>query len=65
MRSSEKEFLEKIDKHKGIIFKISKMYMDNRDDQNDLFQELFIRFGSLSLVLKENQNSRLGFTESP
>lgn len=37
---SEKEFLEKIDKHKGIIFKISKMYMDNRDDQNDLFQEI-------------------------
>lgn len=40
MGSSEKEFLEKIDKHKGIIFKISKMYMDNRDDQNDLFQEI-------------------------
>ncbi|WP_312764605.1 RNA polymerase sigma factor [Epilithonimonas sp.] len=40
MQSSEKEFLEKIDKHKGIIFKISKMYMDNRDDQNDLFQEI-------------------------
>ena len=37
---SEKEFLEKIDKHKGIIFKISKMYMDNHDDQNDLFQEI-------------------------
>lgn len=40
MGSSEKEFLEKIDRHKGIIFKISKMYMDNRDDQNDLFQEI-------------------------
>lgn len=40
MISSEKEFLEKINKHKGIIFKISKMYMDNRDDQNDLFQEI-------------------------
>ena len=40
MGSSDKEFLAKIDKHKGIIFKISKMYMDNRDDQNDLFQEI-------------------------
>ena len=40
MQSSDKEFLAKIDKHKGIIFKISKMYMDNRDDQNDLFQEI-------------------------
>lgn len=40
MDSPEKEFLDKIDKHKVIIFKISKMYMDNRDDQNDLFQEI-------------------------
>ena len=36
----EKEFLEKIEKHKGVIFKISKMYMDNFDDQKDLFQEI-------------------------
>lgn len=26
--------------HKGILFKISKMYMDNSEDQNDLFQEI-------------------------
>nr|WP_314492427.1 sigma-70 family RNA polymerase sigma factor [uncultured Chryseobacterium sp.] len=38
--SLEKEFLEKIKKHKGIIFKISKMYMDNIEDQNDLYQEI-------------------------
>ena len=36
----EKEFLEKIEKHKGVIFKISKMYMDHLDDQKDLFQEI-------------------------
>lgn len=40
MHSSEQEFLEKIEKHKGVIFKISKMYMDNTDDQNDLYQEI-------------------------
>ena len=40
MSSFEKEFLEKIEKHKGVIFKISKMYMDNFDDQKDLFQEI-------------------------
>ncbi|MCD9615191.1 RNA polymerase sigma factor [Chryseobacterium gleum] len=40
MSSSEKEFLEKIEKHKGVVFKISKMYMDNKDDQNDLYQEI-------------------------
>lgn len=40
MTTLESEFLQKIDKHKGIIFKISKMYMDNREDQEDLFQEI-------------------------
>ena len=40
MSALEKEFLEKIEKHKGVIFKISKMYMDNFDDQKDLFQEI-------------------------
>lgn len=36
----EKDFLEKIEKHKGVVFKISKMYMDNFADQKDLFQEI-------------------------
>jgi len=40
MTSIEQEFLEKIEIHKGIIFKISKMYMDNKDDREDLFQEI-------------------------
>lgn len=40
MEATEKDFLEKIEKHKGVIFKISKMYMDNFDDQKDLFQEI-------------------------
>lgn len=40
MSSLEKTFLELIEKHKGVIFKISKMYMDNFDDQKDLFQEI-------------------------
>lgn len=40
MNSLEREFLDKIEKHKGIIFKISKMYMSERDDRDDLFQEI-------------------------
>ncbi|MES2812176.1 MAG: RNA polymerase sigma factor [Bacteroidota bacterium] len=40
MESKEKEFLSRIDQHKGILHKVSKMYMDNRDDQEDLFQEI-------------------------
>ena len=26
--------------HKGMIFKISKMYVDNQDDREDLYQEI-------------------------
>jgi DNA-directed RNA polymerase specialized sigma24 family protein len=40
MASSEQEFLQEIEKHKGIIFKIFKMYMDQKDDRDDLFQEI-------------------------
>ncbi|WP_409994006.1 RNA polymerase sigma factor [Flavobacterium poyangense] len=36
----EKEFLNRIESHKGILYKVSKMYMDNADDQQDLFQEI-------------------------
>lgn len=36
----EQEFISKIEKHKGIIFKISKMYMTEKDDRSDLFQEI-------------------------
>lgn len=40
MKTKEQEFLNRIEKHKGILYKVSKMYMDNRDDQDDLFQEM-------------------------
>ena len=40
MVSTEQDFLDKMEKHKGIIFKISKMYMDDKDDRDDLFQEI-------------------------
>lgn len=40
METREKEFLSLIEQHKGIIHKITKMYMDDRDDQQDLFQEI-------------------------
>lgn len=40
MKEKEQEFLSRIEKHKGILYKVSKMYMDNYDDQQDLFQEI-------------------------
>lgn len=40
MREKEQEFLNRIESHKGILYKVSKMYMDISDDQQDLFQEI-------------------------
>lgn len=40
MKEKEQEFLSRIEIHKGILYKVSKMYMDNSDGQQDLFQEI-------------------------
>ncbi|KRB59353.1 RNA polymerase subunit sigma-70 [Flavobacterium sp. Root186] len=40
MKEREQEFLNRIESHKGILYKVSKMYMDTHDDQQDLFQEI-------------------------
>jgi RNA polymerase sigma-70 factor (ECF subfamily) len=40
LKEKEPEFLNRIEKHKGILYKVSKMYMDSHDDQQDLFQEI-------------------------
>lgn len=40
MSALQQEFLERVEQHKAVLFKISKMYMDTPDDQNDLFQEI-------------------------
>lgn len=37
---SEKEFLDRINDHKGILFKVAKLYMDVKSDQEDLYQEM-------------------------
>lgn len=36
----EKEFLKVIHDYQKIIFKICKLYRDNKEDQEDLFQEI-------------------------
>jgi RNA polymerase sigma-70 factor (ECF subfamily) len=40
LTSKQKEFLEAIEPHKGIIFKVSKVYCDDINDQEDLRQEI-------------------------
>ncbi len=43
MEAKQTLFLELIDQHKGILYKIAKMYMDNSEDQNDLIQEIVLQ----------------------
>lgn len=43
MKTKEQEFLSLVENHKGILYKVSKMYMDNADDQQDLFQEIVLQ----------------------
>lgn len=43
MQLSEQEFLILINKHKGILYKVSRMYFDKLEDQQDLFQEIIFQ----------------------
>jgi RNA polymerase sigma-70 factor (ECF subfamily) len=36
----EEKFVRIIKEHEGVIFKITTMYTDNRDDQKDLYQDV-------------------------
>ena len=40
MKHKEEEFVRIIKEHEGVIFKITTMYTDNRDDQKDLYQDV-------------------------
>lgn len=41
--ATEQEFLNLVNANKGIIHKITKMYMDTSDDRKDLFQEIVLQ----------------------
>ena len=43
MHDTQKIFLQQINENKGIIHKVTKMYMDNPLDQEDLFQEIVMQ----------------------
>ncbi|MEM6316028.1 MAG: sigma-70 family RNA polymerase sigma factor [Bacteroidota bacterium] len=41
--NSEQEFIERIQKHSGIIHKIIHLYVDDLEDQRDLHQEILLQ----------------------
>lgn len=51
---TEQEFLSLIEKHKGILHKVSRMYMDNSEDQNDLVQEIVLQLWKSYERFQEN-----------
>lgn len=40
MESREREFVQLLEEHSGIIYKVTRMYAANRDDEQDLRQEV-------------------------
>lgn len=43
MKITEQQFLALINQHKGILYKVSRVYFDNLEDQQDLFQEIILQ----------------------
>ncbi|MGZ3767850.1 MAG: RNA polymerase sigma factor [Mucilaginibacter sp.] len=43
MDAKQTQFLGLIEEHKGILFKICKVYQDDADDRNDLLQEMTLQ----------------------
>ena len=43
MKLNEQQFLNHIEKNKAAIIKVSRMYMDKLEDQQDLFQEIVLQ----------------------
>jgi len=43
MDTNESRFLELMKENKGILLKISKIYQEDADDRNDLFQEMVLQ----------------------
>ena len=39
----EKEFIEMINTHRGILYKVSNLYCDDEEDKKDLFQEMVLQ----------------------
>jgi RNA polymerase sigma-70 factor (ECF subfamily) len=39
----DKEFIELINRHRGLVYKICHLYTNDRDDRDDLFQDIVLQ----------------------
>ncbi|GLU51666.1 RNA polymerase sigma factor [Dyadobacter frigoris] len=52
----EKEFVSLLNQHRGIIFKICKVYCQNEEDRQDLFQEIVLQLWKAFPAFKHEAN---------
>lgn len=50
----EKDFLSLIERHKGLLLKVARMYMDTPEDRKDLHQEIIIQLWKSYSTFKGN-----------
>jgi RNA polymerase sigma factor (sigma-70 family) len=53
VRNKEVEFLSLLQKHKGILHKVSRIYMDKPEDREDLVQEIILQLWNSFNSFKE------------
>jgi len=52
----EKEFISLLNQHRGIIYKICRMYCADTEDRQDLFQEIVLQLWKAYPAFKEDAN---------
>ena len=43
--TQEKQFVEVIQENEGILYKMTRLYANNKEDQKDLYQDMYISYG--------------------
>ena len=51
---TKKEFIQDIKENEGIIYKITRIYSNNKEDQKDLYQEIVYQLWKSKSSFKEN-----------
>jgi len=54
LKLTEQHFLAKLEDHKGILHKVSRIYFDKLEDQQDLFQEIILQLWKSQVSFKGN-----------
>lgn len=59
----EKEFVSLLNQHRGIIFKICKIYCQKEENRQDLFQEIVLQLWKAFPAFKHDANKYLDVSD--